>query len=501
VYTIIERGQSVYLGEDLPGEYTHSRYTQEIQKHDRKAARAKNKAVSGLGEMIEISTNRRWEKTKHPHNKDAKYGVYRYDSTFAFPVTDPASGVVTAKAYDAQLLILNASNGEKYLYDVVNIKENTAVQIDLTKKKARSAAYQAAPGRSVSSNNIPKSGGNVNSQSQKYSLKEFQDGTRFVDVKTDQARFDGLNDKEMSREARKVIQEKFKGKVIGIDNRAYVKGRTAAEYAFPMKKLPSEEHGAKMRASTELDNLLDAGSNFRTEPDGRDGHIHPEAIGDFCYFDTIFKVADEYYSGVINIMPIKRGLWLKDITKIRNITQDIRSSYGDKPLTTFLRDASMDSISQSGQESNSQSQEMEPFSEAVAWQSDEDAEREQAELRVIMQEQLAEIHKIDSSVNSLEDIMKGPGGQQFYDYVQNRGLSFVTRSSLPTSTASDSEAATPPRKGRGASGARKARRCPRRCWPSSGTSTPACLMRSSKATTTNIRRTPTPPAGGNRRAG
>lgn len=36
--------------------------------------------------MIEIAENRRWEKTKHTHNKDAKYGMYRYDTCFAFAV-------------------------------------------------------------------------------------------------------------------------------------------------------------------------------------------------------------------------------------------------------------------------------------------------------------------------------------------------------------------------------------------------------------------------------
>ena len=182
----------------------------------------------------------------------------------------------------------------------------------------------------------------------KETLREFENGQRYVDVESDQARFDGLSEREMSREARAVIQEKFKGKVIGLENRAYVNGRTAAEYSYPAKKLTGQAHEAKMRASTELDNLLDAGTNFRTEPDGRDGHNHPEAVGDFRYFDTVFKVGNEYYSGVINIEPVAKGLLLKDVTQIRNITQDIRSSYGDEPQTTFLRDASMDSVAQSG---------------------------------------------------------------------------------------------------------------------------------------------------------
>ena len=71
--------------------------------------------------MIEIATNRRWEKTKHIANKDAKYGVYRYSTAFAFPVKQN-NKITNIKSFDAELVILNSSDGKKYLYDIVNIK-------------------------------------------------------------------------------------------------------------------------------------------------------------------------------------------------------------------------------------------------------------------------------------------------------------------------------------------------------------------------------------------
>lgn len=178
----------------------------------------------------------------------------------------------------------------------------------------------------------------------RYSLNEFADGKRFVDVQTEQSQFDGLDDKQKTKRAIQVIKEKFAGKVIGIDNRVFVNGRSAAEYGHPSKNISSDIRDVKMRASTELDNLIDAGTNFRTAPDGKDGHVHPNAVGDFQYFDTTFKVGNEYYKGTVNIEPVSKGLLLKDITKIENITQDISSSYGQNPKSTFLRDASMDSI-------------------------------------------------------------------------------------------------------------------------------------------------------------
>lgn len=217
------------------------------------------------------------------------------------------------------------------------------------KKQAQTAEgllQQAFEAASKNSKNAATEGG------VRYSLNEFADGKRFVDVQTEQSQFDGLDDKQKTKRAIQVIKEKFAGKVIGIDNRVFVNGRSAAEYGHPSKNISSDIRDVKMRASTELDNLIDAGTNFRTAPDGKDGHVHPNAVGDFQYFDTTFKVGNEYYKGTVNIEPVSKGLLLKDITKIENITQDISSSYGQNPKSTFLRDASMDSIRTDGENVN-----------------------------------------------------------------------------------------------------------------------------------------------------
>ena len=54
-------------------------------------------------------------------------------------------------------------------------------------------------------------------------------------------------------------------------------------------------------------------------------------------------------------MLVNKGLLLKDITKIRNVTKDITGSYGENPQSRFLRDASMDSIRSSGGNSQEKS--------------------------------------------------------------------------------------------------------------------------------------------------
>ena len=184
----------------------------------------------------------------------------------------------------------------------------------------------------------------------RYSLKQFDDGKRFVDVETDQAQFDGLSLNEMNALAKKIIKEKFGNRVTGIDNRTYVNGNSAEKYVYYNHGTSEDVIEAKARASTELDNLIDAGTNFRTAEDGADGHVHPDAPGGFSYFDTIFKVGPEYYKGVVNVKNNGRGQLFWGVTKTENITQDTHASYGKNPTSIFLRDASMETVTQ-GKES------------------------------------------------------------------------------------------------------------------------------------------------------
>lgn len=166
VYTIIESGQRVYIGEDLPSEYTQSEYTKRLLKNNPATLKAKNRASDALGDMIEIASGRRWEKTKHTHNKDAKFGMYRYNSRFAFAVNG-GNGTPNVHAYDVELLIRNASDGKKYLYDIVNIKKNTAYAIELQQRESRRGGKDAASRNGVSDTSIRSSPENSNTKIKK----------------------------------------------------------------------------------------------------------------------------------------------------------------------------------------------------------------------------------------------------------------------------------------------------------------------------------------------
>ena len=172
-YTILESGYRVYIGENLPKEYTQSEYTKALLGNNQPILRAKKKAIGSFGEMIEIATNRRWEKTKHAANKDAKYGVYRYSTAFAFPVKQNGK-ITSVKSFDAELVILNSSDGKKYLYDIVNIKENTADETDLMERDQR--RQNAATRRGASKGSIRNSGENV----KKYSLEPTEEAKTAV---------------------------------------------------------------------------------------------------------------------------------------------------------------------------------------------------------------------------------------------------------------------------------------------------------------------------------
>lgn len=170
VYPLIESGQKVYIGKDLPGEYTRSKYTQNATPS---VKYVKGQAAQNIGEMIEIATNRKWEKNrKEKHEHNAKYGFYKYDTRFA---VKNKSG--TYVIYDSTIVIRNDEDGKKYFYDITKIKRDS--------RHLAGPSYEvrySETGKPVSDvtasydSSIPGNSENVNSQNtqtkEKFSLKE-----------------------------------------------------------------------------------------------------------------------------------------------------------------------------------------------------------------------------------------------------------------------------------------------------------------------------------------
>ena len=95
---IIESTQDmVYIGTDLPEEYSHSNYTKNL-----KGANAKAKANA------------------------AQYGWYSYVTKFALPVYENNGDIERYNVFRAILLVRHAENDKLYLYDVMKIKKETS---------------------------------------------------------------------------------------------------------------------------------------------------------------------------------------------------------------------------------------------------------------------------------------------------------------------------------------------------------------------------------------
>ena len=92
-----------------------------------KKVEAKANVAQGIPELIETATNPIWEENKKlKHERDAKYGWYRYDVRFAIPVYSDAGELERYNIFAARLLVNHSANGKKYLYDILNIKKETS---------------------------------------------------------------------------------------------------------------------------------------------------------------------------------------------------------------------------------------------------------------------------------------------------------------------------------------------------------------------------------------
>ena len=123
-YSIAEDKEMIFIGSDLPSEYTGSVYNNMLRGA---AAKAKANAAQGIPEMIEIASNGVFEKNrKTKHNRNAKNGWYRYDTRFAIPIYGDKKEVERYNIYHARLVIRHSSDGKKYLYDIMEIKKETS---------------------------------------------------------------------------------------------------------------------------------------------------------------------------------------------------------------------------------------------------------------------------------------------------------------------------------------------------------------------------------------
>lgn len=123
-YEIADTKDLIYIGNDLPNEYSGSKYTYSLKGA---VAKAKANATQGIKEMLEIAQGKHFrENNEEKHNRNAKYGWYRYDSKFTLPVMDEKGKSVRYNIFHASMLIRHDENGKMYLYDIIDIKKETS---------------------------------------------------------------------------------------------------------------------------------------------------------------------------------------------------------------------------------------------------------------------------------------------------------------------------------------------------------------------------------------
>jgi len=128
IYEVAEDKDVIYIGRDLPDEYTGSRYTRKLMGA---LAKAKANASQGIPEMLEIATNKRHRENQDArHFRNAKYGWYRYDTRFALPVLDESGSAERYNIFRATLLIRHSVDGKLYLYDILDIKKEMSNFLD-----------------------------------------------------------------------------------------------------------------------------------------------------------------------------------------------------------------------------------------------------------------------------------------------------------------------------------------------------------------------------------
>ncbi len=124
-YRILETSDLISIGNDFPDEFSSSKYTAKLKGT---LAKAKANASLGLPEMIKIASDKYYTANKAvKHQYHARNGWYHYTTRFALPVFDNHGKLIRYNTFRAELLVRHSADNKLYLYDMLNIKKETAL--------------------------------------------------------------------------------------------------------------------------------------------------------------------------------------------------------------------------------------------------------------------------------------------------------------------------------------------------------------------------------------
>ena len=170
------------------------------------------------------------------------------------------------------------------------------------------------------------------SNSNRFSIQTDSNGNKFVKIDTNQDIFKGKTLSEQTKIAKQYILDNFRDKGLKLDNEnVNVTSKTANEYTHPKNQLPYKTKQAKIKASTELDNMLNISDyQYSSNDDGR----HRFAKDGWDYYKTVFEVDGVKFEGLVNIAKSGNKKTFYDVTNIKRISQNRSAS--DQSFSTSL---------------------------------------------------------------------------------------------------------------------------------------------------------------------
>ena len=125
---------------------------------------------------------------------------------------------------------------------------------------------------------------------------------------------------EQNKIARKYILDHFRENgLIYNDENINVNSKTAIKYTNPKEKITRYNKNVKNRISTELDNLLSVSKKISESFDKKN---HSFAKDGWEYYQTLFNIDGNYFTGILNVGKNGNQKTLYDINNIKKTTQN-----------------------------------------------------------------------------------------------------------------------------------------------------------------------------------
>lgn len=205
-------------------------------------------------------------------------------------------------------------NYVRHLSNLMKAGSKEARQLENLRYKFQKAYLENVKNSKV---DVGKSKANVSSEI-KYSIKTAKNGVKYVDIDTNQDIFKGKTLSEQNKIAKKYILENFRdsgliynGENININN------KTATKYTNPQEKITRSNKIVKNKISTELDNLVSISKKIS---ENKDTKSHAFAKDGWEYYQTVFHIDDQYFTGILNIGKNGSQKTLYDINNIKKTT-------------------------------------------------------------------------------------------------------------------------------------------------------------------------------------